>query len=107
VIGQDVQITVGQAITNPVLITIPLGFSVPVPPRILDIRRLDGAVQLDCRTVPGQVYQVEFSPDLATWTNAGPAFSAVAPQTPWTDDGTHTGSAPDTVPRRFYRVREL
>jgi hypothetical protein len=105
VASQDVQITVGRVISSPVLITIPLGFSVPVPPRILDIRRLAGAVQLDCRTVPGQTYQVEFSSDLDSWTNPGPAFNASAPQTSWTDDGTQTGTPPGAATRRFYRVR--
>jgi acetate kinase len=56
-------------------------------------------------SVNGVVYQVEYSNDLKTWYVARSGIIAEGAVTTFVDDGTFTGAAPNTVPKRFYRVK--
>ena len=62
-------------------------------------------VLLTWTTLPGEVYQVEWSSDLNQWFPIGTTATASGTTASWTDDGTFTGTVPSTAPKRFYRVR--
>jgi len=53
----------------------------------------------------GVRYQIEWSPDLAQWFPIGTPTLASSTVMTWTDDGSQTGTAPGTDPRRFYKLR--
>ena len=68
-----------------------------------------GSFNLSWKSSAGKYYQVEYSPDLFTWA-ASPGFvqATNAGTFNWLDSGPPaTGSAPATVPQRFYRVFQL
>jgi hypothetical protein len=50
--------------------------------------------------IPNRRYQVQSSPDLVTWSNAGASFTVPSanPMYQWTDPAPITG-------QRFYRIR--
>ncbi len=64
-----------------------------------------GAFDFNYSSLPSVAYQIQFSPDLRTWTNAGTTFIATNAATHWSDDGTQTGSLPRNSPKRFYRLQ--
>ena len=70
-------------------------------------RTPEGDFALTFSSVPGRLYQVEYSADGKDWKASTPtraAGSAVR----WVDSGLpHTECAPKDVPKRLYRVREL
>ena len=81
---------------------VPLTFVTP------DLQALpvQGAFGLTWNTSTGRCYQVEYSPNLATWL-ASPTGEVLATGTTssWTDGGPPaTAALPFTVPERFYRV---
>ncbi|MGI8604463.1 MAG: hypothetical protein ACR2OZ_15935 [Verrucomicrobiales bacterium] len=63
-------------------------------------------ILLRFRAIAWRSYQVQFSPDLFLWQEAGPPTitSYDNPAATWTDDGTHTGGPPLTNTPRFYRI---
>ncbi len=64
-----------------------------------------GGVALTWPTTVGVNYQVEWSPDLNQWFPMGAPALATTSSMAWTDNGSQTGSSPDTEPKRFYRLR--
>lgn len=67
------------------------------PPAFSAVQRQSGACYFDYFTLPGVRYAVESSPDLATWTPAGPPTGAIATRLVT----RHTDSSPGS--RKFYR----
>ena len=65
----------------------------------------NGAMQFTWPTTADYRYLIEYSPDLAQWLTAGTAALASSNSMTWTDDGTLTGSHPNTVPKRLYHLR--
>ena len=67
---------------------------------------LDGTMTLKFRALPGRVYRIESSDDLATWAYASAALTVAveAIAFEWVDDGSTTGGLPADGVRRFYRV---
>ena len=63
------------------------------------------SISLAWPTTPGVRYQVEWSDDLALWHPAGSSIIASTSGMTWTDDGSQTGSSPNTQNHRFYRLR--
>jgi hypothetical protein len=63
------------------------------------------AFRLSWSSVSNAAYQVEFSPNLAAWSNASAAVTATSALTSWSDTGAGTGAGPAAQARRFYRVR--
>jgi hypothetical protein len=65
----------------------------------------DGSIELEFATIDGQSYRVQYSGDLAHWTDALPAVIGTGAMVAWRDNGPPgTDSPPATQPRRFYRV---
>jgi hypothetical protein len=58
-------------------------------------------------SLSGVSYQVQFSPELKQWFDAGPSVTAATNLTSWLDDGTFTGGPPTTATTRFYRVKTI
>jgi T5SS/PEP-CTERM-associated repeat protein len=71
----------------------------------------DQTVTLEFDSAEGITHEVWYASDLLNWTLiASPAFTVPRPGVcQWTDDGSQTGTPPDTTPggRRFYRVSAI
>ncbi|HEY5914338.1 MAG TPA: glucoamylase family protein [Verrucomicrobiae bacterium] len=70
----------------------------------------DGAFNLAWMASAGRSYQVEYSPELITWTASSLGFAQASASGlfNWVDDGPPaTVSAPSTAPQRFYRVFQV
>ncbi len=81
---------------------VPLTFMTPG----LQIQTNQVAFNLGWDSQAGRTYQVEYSPNLDTWS-ASPTGELIAPgpATSWTDGGPPDSAAlPFAVPQRFYRV---
>lgn len=80
-----------------------------LPFAITRITRLpNGEIELEWPTLPGQIYAIEYSPDLVNWTRVQPPITAVNELFQWTDPGTpQTNPHPSTIGSRFYRVLRL
>ncbi|MSU59816.1 MAG: hypothetical protein EXS35_16890 [Pedosphaera sp.] len=76
----------------------------PLPVVVLQAVPAFTSLTLQWPAVDGFSYQVQFSPDLFWWTNAGPVIPAFTNSMMWIDDGTGTGTPPSQVTRRFYRL---
>ncbi|MCI0539751.1 MAG: hypothetical protein L0Z50_31470 [Verrucomicrobiales bacterium] len=72
-----------------------------------ELNPITGHFLLSWTTLPAAKYQVQHSPDLAAWSNAGPPLTAVTNLLSWTDDGTQTGTPPSQATWRYYRVQVL
>jgi hypothetical protein len=67
-----------------------------------------GRFLIEFTATAGRQYLVQYSPDMATWTNANPTITAPANRVQWLDDGPpKTVSRPGGPGSRFYRVFEL
>jgi len=70
-------------------------------------RDCEGHFALIFRSVPGRLYQVEYSADGKEWKASTPTRAAGS-LVRWLDCGCpHTECAPKDAPKRLYRVREL
>ena len=70
-------------------------------------RDCEGHFAVTFRSVPGRLYQVEYSADGKVWKASTPTRAAGS-VVRWLDCGCpHTECAPAEVSKRFYRVREL
>ncbi|MEO8616062.1 MAG: Calx-beta domain-containing protein [Luteolibacter sp.] len=59
---------------------------------------------IEIASIPGAVYAVEYSHDLAVWTRVVPTITAPANRLQWIDNGPpKTTSHPSAVPNRYYR----
>jgi hypothetical protein len=68
----------------------------------------DGRFLIEFTARAGRRYLVQYSPDMAAWTNANPVITAPADRVQWLDDGPpKTISPPGGPGSRFYRVFEL
>lgn len=56
-------------------------------------------------TLPQRTYQVFWSDDLLIWYPGSAVINGDGTTRVWTDDGTVTGEAPETSPKRFYHVK--
>src|SRR5438477_461461 len=54
---------------------------------------------------PGQLQQIQVSPDLRHWTNLPPIYLSAFANSAWSDDGSLTGSALGPQDR-FYRLQK-
>jgi hypothetical protein len=84
---------------------------VPLPFMALNVQPVpaQGSFNLSWSAASNRYYQVEYSPDLATWA-ASPGFVHATNNGTfnWLDTGPPaTVSAPSNAPRRFYRVYQL
>jgi hypothetical protein len=52
---------------------------------------------------PGQLQQIQVSPDLLHWTNLPPVYFSAFTNSAWSDDGSLTGNPSNSQPR-FYRL---
>jgi PKD repeat protein len=65
---------------------------------------LDGTkVNLRWNSLPGQLQQIQVSPDLLHWTNLPPVYFSAFTNSAWSDDGSLTGNLSNSQPR-FYRL---
>ena len=76
---------------------------------ILNISRTlvlpNGSVLVEFSAVPGQIYAIQYSSDLATWQTAVPVITAPANRVQWIDAGPpKTVSSPAQTSARYYRV---
>jgi poly(beta-D-mannuronate) lyase len=62
------------------------------------------SVTLTWPSLPGLVYQPQYSTNFTTWLKAGSAISNSLTTNLWTDDGSQTAGAPFTAMRRYYRI---
>src|SRR6476661_3954670 len=53
---------------------------------------------------PGQLQQIQVSPDLLHWTNLPPVYFSAFTNSAWSDDGSLTGN-PSNSQERFYRLQ--
>ena len=53
---------------------------------------------------PGQIQQIQVSPDLVHWTNLPPVFLSPFTNSAWSDDGSLTTNLFGSGQRRFYRL---
>ena len=67
----------------------------------------NGDVQIEIESVPGAIYQVEYSSDLVIWNQVADTLTSSTTQLLWTDDGQETQGHPSTVGIRFYRFIQL
>lgn len=81
---------------------VPLSFMSPS----VDPQAAQNAMNLTWPAPAGHVYQVEYSPDLASWSYSPTGrIIASGPTATWTDDGPPaTDTPPFNVSQRFYRV---
>lgn len=71
-------------------------------------RDCEGHFAVTFRSVPGRLYQVEYSADGKVWKPSSEPTRAAGSIVRWVDCGCpHTECAPGDVRQRFYRVREL
>jgi hypothetical protein len=71
-------------------------------------RQEDGSMLLGLTTVPGVLYQMEYSPDCVKWESCSLPVEAAGTTAEWIDRGAPwTECEPAKAPRRFYRVRTL
>src|SRR5215475_11751992 len=75
-----------------------------------DIGTLSASLSPDGKTVnlrwpssPGQLQQIQVSPDLVHWTNLPPVYFSAFTNSAWSDDGSLTGN-PSNSQKRFYRL---
>ena len=65
----------------------------------------DGSVLVEFTAVPGQIYAIQYSSDMATWRTAVPVITAPANRVQWIDAGPpQTDSSPAHQSTRYYRV---
>src|SRR6476620_11560633 len=60
-------------------------------------------VNLRWNSSPGQLQQIQISPDLLHWTNLPPVYFSAFTNSAWSDDGSLTGN-PFNSQQRFYRL---
>src|SRR5690349_15753173 len=60
-------------------------------------------VNLRWNSSPGQLQQIQVSPDLFHWTNLPPIYFSAFANSAWSDDGSLTGNISNSQPR-FYRL---
>src|SRR5215471_594495 len=60
-------------------------------------------VNLRWNSSPGQLQQIQVSPDLLHWTNLPPVYFSAFTNSAWSDDGSLTGNTSNSQPR-FYRL---
>ena len=73
----------------------------------LSFDRNSGNATLTCIAVTGRSYQVEYSANLQTWSQATGVLLACKSLFAWTDDGIVTGSLPTNSTKRFYRIKDV
>ena len=106
----DATINSTPALGTPVTFNINIGVAAPPPvPVITTLTRANnGAITLVWTTVAGRTYRVRHSTDLQTWTIGFPTTAATTTTQTYTDSTiTFTPPAPQTIPRRFYRVEDM
>ena len=65
----------------------------------------NGDFMIEFNTVIGNVYAIEYSEDLESWTRVLPLYTANVEKTQWVDNGPpKTISHPSSVSRRLYRI---
>src|SRR5215467_9189467 len=60
-------------------------------------------VNLRWNSSPGQLQQIQVTPDLLHWTNLAPVYFSAFTNSAWSDDGSLTGN-PSNSQLRFYRL---
>src|SRR5580765_2827794 len=60
-------------------------------------------VNLRWNSSPGQLQQIQISPDLLHWTNLPPVYFSAFTNSAWSDDGSLTSNLSNSQPR-FYRL---
>jgi len=58
-------------------------------------------------SLPGLVYQPQWSTNFSNWLNAGSTISNMLTTCIWTDDGSATGTPPNAAGGRYYRIALL
>jgi uncharacterized repeat protein (TIGR01451 family) len=65
----------------------------------------NGSVLIEFSAIPGRIYAIQYSSDMATWRTALPAITAPANKVQWIDAGPpKTDSNPAQQSARYYRV---
>jgi hypothetical protein len=65
----------------------------------------NGNILVEFAAIPGRIYAVQYSSDMATWQTAVPVITAPANRVQWIDEGPpQTASSPSTQAARYYRV---
>ena len=83
----------------------PLVKAAGVPPVTIG-KNVSGQTTVQFPTIADRFYRIYYSGTVGgSWTQAGGAFVGTGANVTWTDDGSQTGGAPSSVPRRFYRVQ--
>jgi hypothetical protein len=62
-------------------------------------------VTLQFQTIEGRSYEILYSENLIQWLPAQTGIPGTGGLLQWTDDGSQTGSHPQSETKRFYRVR--
>jgi hypothetical protein len=116
--GQNGAVTVrynassGTALNPVVAVVPPIEFVPAADPNFanamggVDFNAENGAV-VPFRAVPGRSYQVQYSPDLQSWTSVVTPVLSRNTRIEWVDDGSVTGTAPGSAAKRFYRVKDV
>ena len=75
------------------------------PIHFTESRDGQGNITLQFSTVQDRVYRVYYNNILTGgWSRAGGDILGTGSTVTWTDDGSQTGAAPGSVPKRFYKV---
>jgi PKD repeat protein len=64
----------------------------------------ENRLNLHWKSLPGQVQQIQISPDLIHWTNLPSVFASAFADSAWSDDGSLTGGVFGSHQGRFYRL---
>ena len=84
-----------------------LGLDASVPdqfPWTVSRNTTAGGFEVRFPTLAERRYRVWWSPTLAGWNPASPVIPGDGSTVTWVDDGTTTGTPPDQVSARFYRL---
>ena len=72
------------------------------------MRQTDGSLLIEFTSIPGALYDVQYSADAITWTVSPVRVRAAGNRVQWIDRGPpRTDSPPSQNPCRFYRVLQI
>ncbi|HAV64936.1 MAG TPA: hypothetical protein DCY13_21515, partial [Verrucomicrobiales bacterium] len=102
--------TVRSTLTGEIAPIAPPPPTAPPGSVLINLKRLssfpDGRMLLTFDSIKGRIYFIEYSEDLENWKTAFPSVTAVGDGIQWTDNGwPKTEGHPNTVDKRFYRVK--